>query len=166
MKRLIGGFLSILLLTQVFLSACSSLPGPVSEESSMQGALDEASHARQSAPPKDLDTSLTRPSENGLYEAVLTSHLDPIVINEIHSWTLKVQTLDGKAVEGAKISINHLMPEHGHGMPTEPQVTQDMGNGEYLVEGIRFNMRGWWVVDFTIEAGDQSDAVTFNFILK
>jgi hypothetical protein len=166
MKRFLGGFLSILLLTLVFLSACSSLPGPVSEESRMQGALDEASHARQSGPPKDLDTSLTRTSENGLFEAVLTSHLEPVVINEIHSWTLKVKTVEGKAVEGAKISINHLMPDHGHGMPTEPQVTQDQGNGEYLVEGIRFNMRGWWVVDFTIEVGDQSDVVKFNFILQ
>ena len=58
------------------------------------------------------------------------------------------------------------MPQHGHGLPTRPQVTQDLGNGDYLVEGLKFQMIGWWEVRYTITASEQSDSITFNLVLK
>jgi hypothetical protein len=58
------------------------------------------------------------------------------------------------------------MPQHGHGLPTSPQVTQNLGNGDYLVEGMKFQMPGWWEVRFNILAGGQSDAITFNLTLE
>jgi hypothetical protein len=57
------------------------------------------------------------------------------------------------------------MPQHGHGLPTQPLVTAYLGDGTYLVEGMKFQMGGWWVVDFTIEANGQSDTVRFNLSL-
>jgi hypothetical protein len=57
------------------------------------------------------------------------------------------------------------MPQHGHGLPTRPQVTRALGDGTYLVEGMKFQMGGWWVVDFTIEVNGQSDSVRFNLAL-
>jgi hypothetical protein len=58
------------------------------------------------------------------------------------------------------------MPQHGHGLPTQPQVTQSLGNGDYLVEGMKFQMAGWWVVDFNIDSAGQRDNVRFNLILQ
>ncbi len=58
------------------------------------------------------------------------------------------------------------MPQHGHGLPTRPQVTKNLGNGDYLVEGMKFQMGGWWVVDFTIDTAGKHDTVRFNMILK
>ena len=40
------------------------------------------------------------------------------------------------------------MPEHGHGFPTVPEVTEYLGDGKYLVEGLKFSMPGWWVGQF------------------
>ena len=58
------------------------------------------------------------------------------------------------------------MPEHNHGMPTQPQVTQNLGGGDYRVEGVQFQMGGWWTITFDIDAGGVQDTVTFNLQLK
>ncbi len=49
------------------------------------------------------------------------------------------------------------------GLPTEPKVTQNLGGGDYLVEGMKFHMQGQWVVTFQITAGNREDTVTFEF---
>ena len=65
----------------------------------------------------------------------------------------------------ATIAVDGGMPQHGHGLPTKPRVTKRLGNGEHVVDGMKFNMGGWWVVDFTIDANGQSDAIRFNMAL-
>jgi hypothetical protein len=57
------------------------------------------------------------------------------------------------------------MPQHGHGLPTKPHVTQDRGNGEHMVDGMKFNMGGWWVVTFRVASSLGADSVTFNLKL-
>jgi hypothetical protein len=84
----------------------------------------------------------------------------------MHQWTLHVESADGQPVEDATITVDGDMPQHGHGLPTRPQVTQNLGNGDYLVEGIKFQMGGWWLMDFTITANGQTDAVHFNMMLE
>lgn len=113
----------------------------------------------------DLDTSTEKLTENGAFKVSFKSELDPIVIGPIHSWTIHVETADGQPVEGAAILVNGGMPEHGHGLPTAPQVTKDLGNGDYLVEGLKFQMGGWWEVKFNISADGTTDDVTFNLVL-
>lgn len=113
----------------------------------------------------DLNTDTTRTTNNGAFVVSFKSELDPIHIGSMHSWVLHVETADGEPVEGATILVDGGMPDHGHGLPTSPQVTQDMGNGDYLVEGLRFQMGGWWEVKFNISADGVEDNVTFNIIL-
>lgn len=84
----------------------------------------------------------------------------------MHQWTLHVETADGQPVEDALISVDGDMPQHGHGLPTGPQVTENLGNGDYLVGGMKFQMGGWWVMDFTISADGQTDTVDFNMMLR
>ena len=116
--------------------------------------------------PSDLDTSTTRESENGLFRVSYTPSKGTIPVNEIHEWTLHVERADGTPVEDATITVDGDMPEHGHGLPTSPRVTRNLGNGDYLVEGLKFQMGGWWLMDFTITANGQTDAVHFNMMLK
>jgi hypothetical protein len=116
--------------------------------------------------PSDLDLSTTRLSNQGVYQVSYTPRRGPIVINQIHAWTIHVATPDGQPVTDAVITVDGDMPQHGHGLPTRPQVTKHLGNGDYLVEGMKFQMGGWWVVDFTIDAHGQRDTVRFNMILK
>ncbi len=116
--------------------------------------------------PADLDLATTRLSGQGLYRATITPRLDPIKINQVHSWTLHLETPDGRPVQGATITVDGDMPGHGHGLPTRPQVTRALGNGDYLVEGMKFQMTGWWYVEFDITAGGQHDSVRFNLVVK
>jgi hypothetical protein len=116
--------------------------------------------------PADLDLAITRSSEQGVYQVRYTPERSPIAINQLHSWTIHVTGPDGQPVSDAVIAVDGGMPQHGHGLPTQPQVTQSLGNGDYLVEGMKFQMAGWWVVDFNIDSAGQRDNVRFNLILQ
>jgi hypothetical protein len=115
--------------------------------------------------PPDLDYSTTRTSENGLFTASFSPQAGPIPLNRIHSWRLHVQDAGGAAVKDATFVVGGGMPQHGHGLPTAPRVTKNLGGGDYLVEGLRFQMRGWWVVSFEITSGGKTDTVKFNLDL-
>lgn len=116
--------------------------------------------------PTDLDTSTTRSSDNGLFNVSYTPSVGTIPVNQMHQWILHVETVDGQPVENATITLDGDMPQHGHGLPTRPQVTEYLGNGDYRVEGLRFQMGGWWVMDFVITAEGQKDTVQFNMMLE
>jgi len=116
--------------------------------------------------PTSLDMSSAHLSDNGLFRVSWTSDPSSPPLNQIHTWTIHVETTDGQPVETAEISVNGGMPQHGHGLPTSPQVTQNLGNGDYLVEGMKFQMLGWWEVRFNITADGQSDTITFNLTLE
>jgi len=114
----------------------------------------------------DLDTSTSVLTDQGLFRVSYSSESTPLPINQIHTWTIHVETADGQPVDDAEINVDGGMPDMNHGFPTSPQVTQNLGNGDYLVEGMKFQMLGWWEVKFNISANGQSDTVTFNLILE
>ncbi len=116
--------------------------------------------------PTDLDYSSTRLTEQGLYKVSYIAEVNPVPVNQMLTWTLHVESADGQPVENASIAVDGDMPQHGHGLPTRPQVARYLGNGDYLVEGLKFHMPGWWVMDFVVTANGQSDQVRFNMMLK
>jgi hypothetical protein len=77
-----------------------------------------------------------------------------------------VETRNGEPVAAAQITVNGDMPDHGHGLPTRPEVLKEPEAGSYLVEGMKFNMPGWWVVSFSIKTADTEDSVIFNLMLQ
>ena len=64
-----------------------------------------------------------------------------------------------------RISVDGGMPEHGHGLPTQPRVKRALGHGVYEIEGVRFNMGGWWEFKLAIAGSRGADTVTFNLDL-
>jgi len=122
--------------------------------------------SRMGEVPNDLDYSATRVSDNGTLKVSYTVSTGIVPVNQMHQWTLHVETADGHPVEDATISVDGDMPQHGHGLPTQPRVTKYLGNGNYLVDGMKFQMGGWWLMDFTITANGKTDAVHFNMILQ
>jgi YtkA-like len=116
-------------------------------------------------PPGDLDMARSKPSEQKAYVAALTPEREPLRRGELHAWVLTLTTPDGKPVEGATIAIDGGMPQHGHGLPTSPQMTTYLGEGRYRIEGVKFNMGGWWELKFAISASPGDDRVTFNLVL-
>lgn len=155
--------LRVLLTLALLLGACNMVMSPQPEGDGMaidDGAMDMSGGSMAA---DSLDSKTT---ENGHFTVSAISRLDPVVINETHAWTLHIETADGSPVTDADIAIDGGMPEHNHGFPTAPQVTENLGEGDYLLEGMRFNMGGVWVLTLEISSGDQSDIVTFEFELK
>lgn len=110
-------------------------------------------------------TGASRLSEEQLFAVHFTSHLDPIAVNTMHAWTLHIQDRSGKPVTDATVQVEGGMPDHDHGLPTRPRITQNLGGGDYLLEGMKFHMGGWWQVTFLIQLGETSDRVTFDLNL-
>ena len=115
--------------------------------------------------PGNLDLALDKPTAGGLYKAAIAPQATPITVGTMHAWTVTIRTQAGAPVQAAKIGIDGGMPQHGHGLPTAPQVTKSLGDGRYLIEGMKFNMRGWWTLDLAIDGPKGPDTVTFNLVL-
>ncbi len=118
-----------------------------------------------STPPADLDLSLTRPSADKKFVVSLQPPATPAAINQIHAWKIKLASPAGLPVAHARIAVDGGMPQHGHGLPTQPQVTQELGDGVYLLEGMKFSMTGWWEIKLAIQTPESSDKVTFNTLV-
>ncbi len=105
-----------------------------------------------------------RTSSSGLYTATLqpSERLRPRKMQ-----TLRVTLIDGQGavVDNASITVDGGMPQHGHGLPTKPRVTEGLGGGAYEIEGVRFNMGGWWEFKLAITTPAGTDRVTFNLAL-
>jgi hypothetical protein len=128
--------------------------------------IDRGHEHKMTSAPADLDLSPDKLTDNKLFKISYKSSLNPIPINRIHTWELIIETPGGDPVTGSDISLDGDMPEHGHGLPTQPEVTDELVSGTYLVEGLKFSMPGWWVLKLHIKAGDKEDSVTFNLLLK
>ncbi len=116
-------------------------------------------------PPKDLDYGRIRTSVAGLYRGEIRPDGDSIPKGKLQKWTLHLENAGGAPVDVATITIDGGMPQHGHGLPTKPAVTRPLGNGDYRVEGMKFNMGGWWVVKFRVNAMSGVDSLVFNLKL-
>ena len=115
--------------------------------------------------PSNLDYSRTRASEHGLYRAAIKPDGDSIPQGKLQKWTLHLDAANGSPVSAAKVAVDGGMPQHGHGLPTKPRITRELGNGDYLVEGMKFNMGGWWVVKFRVDSNVGADSLVFNLNL-
>lgn len=104
-------------------------------------------------------------SESGLFRVSFRSELDPIMINQIHSWVLHVEDAHRTPVSGAALSVTGGMPTHDHGLPTAPRVTREIAPGDYVLEGVRFHMQGQWELEITINADDRQDVVVITLEL-
>lgn len=116
-------------------------------------------------PPKELDLSLRHPSAQGRYVVQMEPPAATPAINQIHAWRILVSSPDGAPVRNARIAVDGGMPQHGHGLPTRPQVTREVADGTYLMEGMKFSMTGWWEIRLAIQAAEGTDTAVFNTIV-
>ncbi|MES3003562.1 MAG: FixH family protein [Pseudomonadota bacterium] len=117
-------------------------------------------------PPSHLDVSLQHPSEQGRYVVTLEPPPAAPAINQIHSWKVKIATANGEPVTAAQIGVDGGMPQHGHGLPTQPLVRRQLADGTYLLEGMKFSMTGWWEIKLALAAAQGPDKVTFNVVVN
>ncbi|MEO3385642.1 FixH family protein [Mesorhizobium sp. CAU 1741] len=116
-------------------------------------------------PPADLDLVRSKASAGGTYMVTIAPEAEPIEQGALHSWLATVTTADGDPVEDAQLTVDGGMPQHGHGLPTAPQSSAHLGEGRYRIDGVRFNMGGWWVLSLDVSSASGSDTVEFNIML-
>ena len=92
------------------------------------------------------------------------SRLSPLEINSIHSWEIALYDEQGP-IEDATIEVTGGMPEHNHGMPTQPQITQQLAAGRYLLEGVRFHMPGLWRITAVVTRDSAPVTLVIDFEL-
>lgn len=105
-----------------------------------------------------------RASAAGRYMATLEP-AQPLRPRRMQTVRVTVRDAAGRAIDDAAIAIDGGMPEHGHGLPTRPRMTRALGDGCYEIEGVRFNMGGWWEFRLAITSAAGVDTVTFNLSL-
>jgi hypothetical protein len=116
-------------------------------------------------PPSESEFGLgPRTSAQGLYTATLEPSR-PLRPRQMDKVRVLIEDARGEPIDGATIQIDGGMPQHGHGLPTQPRVTKQMGEGVYEIEGVRFNMGGWWEFKLEIAGAPGTDRVTFNLAL-
>src|SRR5262245_55832377 len=117
------------------------------------------------SPPDGLDLARSKSSERKTYIVAIQPESEPFERGLMHSWVLTLKTPDGAPVESASIGVDGDMPQHGHGLPTSPRMTTYLGAGRYRIEGVKFNMGGWWELKFAISARPGDDRAVFNVVL-
>lgn len=86
----------------------------------------------------------------------------PIRLNEIHSWTVSIKDKSGLPVKGLKFQVKGGMPEHRHGLPTQPHLIDEPSPGEYLIDGLKFNMAGTWQIELISSTSQPS----FHYLIE
>ena len=105
-----------------------------------------------------------RTSAQGLYVGTLTVE-EKLKPRKMYTIRVSVTDAAGRPLEDAVIGIDGGMPQHGHGLPTRPRVTGNLGGGSYEISGLRFNMGGWWELKLSIRTPAGTDTITFNLSL-
>lgn len=113
-------------------------------------------------PPADQFGFGPRTSEQSRYTATIDAPSEPLKARRMMKLQVSIRDAAGNPVEGAQIEVDGGMPQHGHGLPTKPRVTRSLGDGRYEIDGLRFNMGGWWELRLAVTSAAGADHVTFN----
>ena len=105
-----------------------------------------------------------RLSAKGMFVAMLVP-VEPLRVRKMQSMTVVITDTSMHPIDNAQITIDGGMPQHRHGLPTQPRVTSNSGGGVYEIEGVRFNMGGWWEFRLWITTPAGRDLITFNLSL-
>ena len=103
-----------------------------------------------------------RTSAQNRYTATIEPPAQPLKPRRMMKLQVTIRDAAGHPVDGASIDVDGGMPQHGHGLPTKPRVTKNLGDGRYEIEGLRFNMGGWWELRLAVQSPAGADRVVFN----
>lgn len=88
-----------------------------------------------------------------------------ISINQFHSWEFEFINADGVSQSCLQLTVNGGMPNHDHGLPTEPAIKPPTNKGRYALEGVKFHMPGTWQFVLNCEDNERNQhdfTITFD----
>lgn len=117
------------------------------------------------APATEERSGWSATSDSGRLFGRLAPESGAVEIGKFQTWILELRETGGAAVTGADLAIAGGMPGHGHGLPTQPQVTEELGGGRYRIEGVKLNMVGDWVIEVFVQASAGRDRLRFDLAI-
>jgi len=94
-------------------------------------------------------------TDNNMFLLSLSPKAGNAPIGNHHNWVIEVKNIQGEPVSDALFNLSGGMAAHGHGLPSQPLVTKYLGEGQYLIEGMLFNMAGEWSLLVVVQQGDR-----------
>lgn len=113
----------------------------------------------------DSHWALDRLSDQRLFALELQPKDGKPIIGDYQKWVIQLTDENGEGIENAEFSFDGGMEAHGHGLPSQPVVTQYLGDGKYLIDGMLFNMAGAWTLIIAIRKDNVIDTVRFDITL-
>ena len=86
-----------------------------------------------------------------------------IEVGEPFALLFNVCTKNGNAAE--LVAVDAQMPEQKRGMTAKPAIVS-AGDGRYRAEGMVFDRSGRWELAIDVRAGEESERLTHEIILK
>ena len=86
-----------------------------------------------------------------------------IEVGEPFALLFNVCTKNGNSAE--LVAVDAQMPEEKQGMKTKPTIVA-AGDGRYRAEGMMFHRPGRWELAIDVRAGEESERLTHEIILK
>lgn len=83
-------------------------------------------------------------------------------VGHFQEWLLTLVDQQNDSVFPAQIKIDGGMPSHGYDLPTQPRVTEYAGEGKYVIEGLKFNITGEWLMVFDVTSTEDRDKIRFT----
>ena len=106
------------------------------------------------------------PSHNRVYRASMTPSPDPIELNRSLTLTVEIRTAADAPVDGALLALESWMPDNESASVVRPRAIASLGGGLYRIEGLHFDVRGWWNLRLQIAAAGMTDSLAFNLVLR
>ncbi len=126
---------------------------------------DQMKRLAESKIPENLDLSRVKVGTAFVVRYAAEAPEGRIPVAELHAWTVAVEAKDGTPVDGAVLELAADMPQHLHGLGSVPRVTP-LGRGKFRVEGLNFQMPGWWQITVKVRARDApEEALRFDLVL-
>jgi hypothetical protein len=76
-------------------------------------------------------------------------------------WHVRITDTTGEPVAGASVALTAFMPVHGHASP-KVALSEDEGDGSYLLAPVALSMPGVWLVDVMVESDAADGRATFS----
>ena len=119
-----------------------------------------AQHSHEN-PARHLKDSTLKMTELNKYSVEMAIDKNRLLVGT-NAVGIMIYDTHGKKVTGADITFTPWMPEMGHGVFTDPVVTEKE-NGLYRIDNIILVMGGHWELRFNINKDGSEDSIVFDF---
>lgn len=127
-----------------------------------EAAAAEAPKAGQGAPLVGTPVELGGTSKSAKYAAKLRFTVPQV--GEMFGIDALINLADGSPLPGdAKVAVDATMPEHRHGMMTDPE-TKQINPAKWRAEGMKLHMHGNWMLHVKITTAQGTDEVELPFV--